>query len=104
MKTILLLGVVALIVLFLSWRNPEHMTLVRGVPVVEPQDVQALLPLWKPDPAALQKEKDDMATVNKAVQCASARGDQQAARTMWNGGLEQSVPRATAYNTSNNCS
>ena len=57
MKTIVLLGVLVLFLLFLSWRNrPEHMTLVKGVPVVETSDYQVLMGLWQPDPAALQAQ------------------------------------------------
>jgi hypothetical protein len=56
MKTIVLLGVLVLFLLFLSWKTSEHMTLVKGVPVVEIADYRVLMGLWQPDPAALQAQ------------------------------------------------
>jgi hypothetical protein len=105
MKTVVLLGVLVLLLLFLSWRNPtEHMTLIKGIPVVDQGDVNALLPLWKPDPVALQKQKDNMATVMKARMCAiNKKGDLNAANTMQSGTIEQQLVRATAYIAANNC-
>ena len=103
MKTVVLLGVLVLLLLFLNWKSSEHMTLVKGVPVVEQVDVNALLPLWKPDPAALQKEKDDMATVNKAAGCAMSKGQVDVSRNMRGGSLGEQVVRATAYIAANNC-
>lgn len=46
------------------------MTLVKGVPVVEQTDVQTLMPLWKPDPAGVQKQTDDIKNMNNAQSCA----------------------------------
>jgi hypothetical protein len=104
MKTVVLLGVLVLLLLFLSWRNPtEHMTLIKGIPVVDQGDVNALLPLWKPDGGALQKEKDNMVKINKAVTCAMSKGNMDQARNMRNGSMEQQIVRATAYIAANNC-
>ena len=103
MKTIVLLGVLVLLLLFLNWKSSEHMTLVKGVPVVEQADLNVLLPLWSPDPAALQKEKDDGATVTKAAMCALNNGHPDVSRGMRNGSPGEQLVRATAYIAANNC-
>jgi len=103
MKTVVLLGVLVLLLLFLNLKSSEHMTLVKGIPVVEQADVNVLLPLWKPDPAALQKEKDDMATVNKAAACAMSKGHVDVSRNMRGGSLGEQLVRATAYIAANKC-
>ena len=74
MKTVVLLGVLVLLLLFLNWRNPtEHMTLVKGIPVVEQADVNALLALWRPDPIIVKKQADDKAIMDKVKSCLNGR-------------------------------
>ena len=120
MKTVVLLGVLVLLLLFLSWRNPtEHMTLVKGIPVVETSDAMALQAVWIPDPAELQKQKDDMAIRQKASACAGARingaggdlGERIRRIHEWqqmnNGGPDDTddrkVDRAKSFIAKNNC-
>ena len=83
MKTVVLLGVLVLLLLFLNWRNPtEHMTLVKGIPVVEQADVNALLALWRPDPIIVKKQEEVKQLSAKVQRCGEANL-QNAVRGRW---------------------
>ena len=95
MKTIVLLGVVALLLLFLNWRR-EHMDDAPGFQ--DPQSSGWTMNQWQPDPADLiqvKKKAADKATVRiagrntlqNAINCAinAAGGSPQTAFNGFNG-------------------